>query len=523
MNWAVDTTAGFSGRDVAFVDALTGWECGSFKIRKTTDGGITWVTQLDTLGVFWVDIMPLNSRQVWAISREGAIARTTNGGATWTYQSNPSRSQLRGISFGDSVNGIITGFDGIILRTSDGGATWTNVRSAVTTQPLFGIHFLNAKEGWVAGWGGTILKTTNGGATWDSLHTGANVRLYDTYFVDSQKGWAVGNVGAILRTTDGGSSWTGQASPIVRKWTDIEFSQYPIGWIIGNDLSSDGRLLRTSDGGDTWIADSSLLLTSDASSIQFTSLNVGWLLMGESTGLYRTTNGGNTWEVKLPTRADTGYTSFRFIDDLTGWVCSNKNSMYSTTNGGSSWRVFFTPEQFSSVWFADATKGWGGTFINGEIYRTTDSGERWVAQQSPYAGASVYKIFFSNSNHGWAIGENGAIIHTANGGATQVIEGSKARNVVSTFSGLHNYPNPFNGQTVVKFFVHKDTEMGSLEVYDILGRKVFEASLQSLHLGLNSFVWDGKNMRGGDLSSGVFLCRVTMASHSLVKKMLLIR
>jgi len=48
----------------------------------------------------------------------------------------------------------------------------------------------------------------------------------------------------------------------------------------------------------------------------------------------------------------------------------------------------------------------------------------------------------------------------------------------------------------------------SLNIYDILGRKVKALVSEDLSSGNNSVLWDGKNDSGNDVASGVYFYRI---------------
>jgi len=72
-------------------------------------------------------------------------------------------------------------------------------------------------------------------------------------------------------------------------------------------------------------------------------------------------------------------------------------------------------------------------------------------------------------------------------------------------AGLSNYPNPFNGSTVVRVFLPR-TGFVTLGVYDILGRQIESLARTALAGGYHEFRWNP-----GALSSGVYVCRLEVA------------
>ena len=49
------------------------------------------------------------------------------------------------------------------------------------------------------------------------------------------------------------------------------------------------------------------------------------------------------------------------------------------------------------------------------IQKTMDGGQSWDAQETG-AEDVLEDIFFLDDKHGWAVGENGLILYTSNGG-----------------------------------------------------------------------------------------------------------
>ena len=60
-------------------------------------------------------------------------------------------------------------------------------------------------------------------------------------------------------------------------------------------------------------------------------------------------------------------------------------------------------------------------------------------------------------------------------------------------------------------------------IYSLLGQLVTELVDASQSPGLYSVVWNGKDHRGKDMSSGTYLIRLQAGGTQLVKKALLVR
>jgi uncharacterized lipoprotein YddW (UPF0748 family) len=80
-----------------------------------------------------------------------------------------------------------------------------------------------------------------------------------------------------------------------------------------------------------------------------------------------------------------------------------------------------------------------------------------------------------------------------------------------------NYPNPFNPITIIKFNLPQTARV-TLEVYDLLGKRVTELINADLEYGSHSFVFDGS-----DLPSGQYFYRLVTGEKVLTRKMVLMK
>ncbi|MFH1008715.1 MAG: T9SS type A sorting domain-containing protein [Candidatus Latescibacterota bacterium] len=92
------------------------------------------------------------------------------------------------------------------------------------------------------------------------------------------------------------------------------------------------------------------------------------------------------------------------------------------------------------------------------------------------------------------------------------------------FSLESNYPNPFNAATSIGLRIPFETT-GTLTIYDVLGQQVRKLINGDLAVGEQHLVWDGRDEAGRDVSSGVYLCRLTLdeGPWTDTQKMALIR
>jgi hypothetical protein len=95
-------------------------------------------------------------------------------------------------------------------------------------------------------------------------------------------------------------------------------------------------------------------------------------------------------------------------------------------------------------------------------------------------------------------------------------------NLPFSFSLKQNYPNPFNPETIIEYKLPKGYEV-EITVYNILGQKVRTLVKEFQKAGQHRVQWDGKDEKGKEVSSGIYLYRIKTDQFSQTKKMVLLR
>jgi flagellar hook assembly protein FlgD len=90
------------------------------------------------------------------------------------------------------------------------------------------------------------------------------------------------------------------------------------------------------------------------------------------------------------------------------------------------------------------------------------------------------------------------------------------------FELFDSFPNPFNNQAVIRYRLEKTADV-SLAIYNLLGQRVRTLVRGKEQSGSVTVIWDGKDDRGGDLSSGIYFCRLQAGESSQTKKLVLLK
>ena len=89
---------------------------------------------------------------------------------------------------------------------------------------------------------------------------------------------------------------------------------------------------------------------------------------------------------------------------------------------------------------------------------------------------------------------------------------------------IQNYPNPFNPQTTISFSLSRNYNNVKLNIYNIKGELVRNLiNNKVMNSGKNFIQWDGKNNKGKEVSTNVYLYTLRVGDKVVTKKMLLVR
>jgi hypothetical protein len=85
-----------------------------------------------------------------------------------------------------------------------------------------------------------------------------------------------------------------------------------------------------------------------------------------------------------------------------------------------------------------------------------------------------------------------------------------------------NFPNPFNPETNISFFLPIRQSV-TLKIVDIAGKDIRTLVDELESQGLTTFTWDGKDNNGRQVSSGAYIYQLSFSNARLSKRMLLLR
>ena len=93
------------------------------------------------------------------------------------------------------------------------------------------------------------------------------------------------------------------------------------------------------------------------------------------------------------------------------------------------------------------------------------------------------------------------------------------RKLVNNFCLDQNYPNPFNLETVIRYQIPK-TGRVTIKIYNLLGQEIKTLINDIQQAGYHKVSWDGKNQRGKDVPSGIYLCGINYNDHFQCRRLI---
>ncbi len=97
------------------------------------------------------------------------------------------------------------------------------------------------------------------------------------------------------------------------------------------------------------------------------------------------------------------------------------------------------------------------------------------------------------------------------------IEDDEMSSIPKIFALHQNYPNPFNASTTIKYELPQQSQV-TIEIYDILGRKVSTLVDRQQPAGYHQAIW-----RADDFASGMYFYKLQAGEYSETRKMLLMK
>ena len=516
-------------------------------VYRSLDSGMNWVEVSTGLKSKYIYSLAGLGGHLYAGTDKGMFVSTDNG-ENWNLN---GLSQFA-ITLDTIDNNLFAGTSTGILFSSDYGQSWTERSNGIGIYPV--LSFLKHGTYIYAGTSAGMFRSLTNDTHWYQITNGLihtdilSLHAYDTCV------FAGTNSDGIFRTTDNGYSWEqkglGYSSRQIVAIAECSGYLFSASKVLG-------VYVRTNNGGD-WSAYNTNL---DNTIIESLVANDSFLFASSpgGVGVLRNKPIGNdsvVWGSWV--RVNSGLPS-RYIYEM---AVSGSNlfavvyeGIYLSTNNGSSWNAVnnsgFTNTSIVTLW-ANGGILFAGTSSEG-VFRTTDNGASWEAVNSGLSNLVIYELtsvksnlfvstgsgIFVSSNNGnnWKHVNDGLEIYpypikvlvgndsnlfagTLDAGVwrrplseminTNAVQSLPTSNISSTA-----YPNPLTTSTTINYTLPERDNV-TVEVFDILGRKIQTLANEVMDAGPHSVVFNGEN-----LPLGMYTVKITSGASSEEMKVVL--
>lgn len=230
---------------------------------------------------------------------------------------------------------------------------------------------------------GHIIYSDDEGKTWIQAEVPVSVTLTAVHFPTATHGWAVGHSGAVLHSSDGGETWAMQLNGVRAAELAIEAKEERVA-----DLEAEIEEAPEEEVGDLEWALDDLLFTLEN---MRADLDIG--PVNPFLGVW-------------------------FENQSHGFVIGAYGMIFRTTDGGQTWRDWSGELTNPTGFHLNAitqVKG-GGLVIVGEaglIQVSTDNGDTWELQESPYDGSFFGVMGTGDVNEILAFGLRGNVLFSS--------------------------------------------------------------------------------------------------------------
>jgi serine protease len=224
----------------------------------------------------------------------------------------------------------------------------------------------------------------------------------------------------------------------------------------------------------------------------------------------------NTGRTQRKARIIFGYTdasNYRYVefDDV-----ANRVNICERTGGTNYTRAYASYSFSSATWYSVTVIAYSTGQVTAKVGTTTVKSYTFSSVRSGLVGAG-----YNNSNSDF---DNFCVMASASGmeGGVALSE-DQSVNLPEKFTLSQNFPNPFNPTTTIFYSLAEPGEV-ELVVYNVLGEKVRTLAYGPHETGEYSVIWDGKDLNGRSVASGMYLYRLTVnGAESITKKMVLMK
>jgi len=486
------------------------------KIFISTNVGNTWKLQSDFGAEEMYDCI-YNNRIIGAFGdetpwpgKEWGMALSDDKAITWRWDNNGMPSKFSAaICLAKSSDNTYVGTNAAgVFKSTNFGDSWFPVNNGINAANTVSINLDNEGNLWAACWSNGLYKSTDKGLTWSLKNNGFTNSYLMSVISDTTDILIASTEDGTFRSSDKGENWG-----LLNSSFYYYFYKDKLNRIYG--LSYGAGLYRTTDQGNNWTRLDNGFINGYVFGFAIDSSNN--IYTGTYGGaIYKSTDDGTSWtNVYQSSNSSSGISCIAIAPNGNVFAANIDEGILRSTDNGLNWKLVKSDNGFPTTYPVNVNKK-GVVFaggVNSKFYSSTNNGDTWVDITDNLALTEVRDIKFDKDDKIY-LATDESVWTSSPDSSVSVKDNSP---IIQQYSLSQNFPNPFNPTTTIKYSI-KDPGFVKLEVYDILGRKV-----ETL---VNEEKVEGDyeaNFNGRNLSSGVYIYRLTSGTFSQVKKMQLIK
>lgn len=485
------------------------------EVFKSTNYGETW-RKIDLPGYTYsiIGILKDFNNELLLSTKAGGLFKSIDKGSTWTLA---SQKKCMGLIRTNMLSLIAVNEIGIFKNVVNNKIIWRQVETIrikpiiqFVSEAINGVIYLKLKYSDALN-NTAFYRTSLSFSSWDKIifpnqyfMLTPSGRIFATYNYNGGDG----GYSELSYSTNNGTSWeriyysVGVGVP----WSFKTLDATDEGVVI---LSLANRTIAYSiDFGQTWSYSDAAQTGNKLIAIK--NYNFAFVLRDNYLYLFDLTN-NNFTPIQTPfTQASLEYIRYRQYDSSLFAICSE--GIFKSTNDGIDWMqiVFEKPQKY----FIDSRHSLYYCNTFGEIFGSINSGITWNKIADKPDSTSLIAI---------SGGINGFIFIATQLGfyksklsvITEI--GTENSGDFDEFRIFQNYPNPFNSNTIFSFYLPHDSNL-SLEIYDMIGRKVDEVFSGDLTKGFHQFNWSSDN-----IASGIYTLKLRASKFSKSNSFIIIK
>jgi len=487
-------------------------------IYLSTNNGDSWVN-MDTSQTFG-DIINVGLYDMIAIedyllvATQAGVAKSTDMGQSWEFITNGLTSQfVIDFAYDSTTNTIFAANQRAgVFTSTDYGDSWQLKSNGINASTSIQICFDKDETLYAASFMNGVHRSSDYGETWELVVNGMTEFTQISVFATKDGYIITGTQDGYFISTNRGDDWTKGASyttnTIFRIEEDIKGNWYFAIW--------GGPFSRSTDKGQSWaiaISEFVFSIAVDSSGNIFAGTNSG--------RIYKSTDNGLNWFY-----SDNGLTTGSTIMDIvvspsgrTMFAGTYGNGMFKSEDGGENWIDVSQGGLEQKAVFAIRVRNereiFASIFEEDEIYYSVSGGMNWLLVNQGMSSIETRNFVVDAKGYVYA-GTKESVWRTK---TNTIITDTEMEEylIPENFYLSQNYPNPFNPSTRIQYTVSSRLFV-SLKVYDVLGSEIAILVNEEKPAGSYEVEFDGSN-----LSSGIYIYRLTSGNFTASKKLILLK